>query len=111
MAMPGMMLTMILMARQRLLLKPLASAARWLSRQGLLLKQLASAARWLSRQGLLLALWPWFSEQGRSLPFFGDFGLLSPIAAIAKQCRRDARRVRPNTARSQNSYEGGIILA
>ena len=59
---------MILMARQRLLLKPLASAARWLPRQGLLLKQLASASRWLSRQGLLLALWPWFSEQGRSLP-------------------------------------------
>ena len=56
MAMPG--LTMILMARQRLLLKPLASAARWLPRQGLLLKQLASASRWLSRQGLLLALWP-----------------------------------------------------
>ena len=56
MAMPAMMLTMILMARQKLLLKPLASAARWLSRQGLLLKQLA-------RQGLLLPLWPyWFSE-------------------------------------------------
>ena len=48
---------------------------------------------------------------GSVFAFFGDFGLLSPIAAIAKQCRRDARRVRPNTARSQNSYEGGIILA
>ena len=67
MAMSAMMRTM--MQRQRLLLKPLASAARWLPRQGLLLKQLASASRWLSRQGLLLALWPWFSEQGRSLPF------------------------------------------
>ena len=54
MAMEAMMRTMML--RQRLLLKPLASAARWLSRQGLLLKQLA-------RQGLLLPLWPyWFSE-------------------------------------------------
>ena len=67
MAMSAMVRTM--MPRQRLLLKPLASAARWLSRQGLLLKQLASAARWLSRQGLLLPLWPyWFSEKGRSLP-------------------------------------------
>ena len=56
MAMSAMMRTM--MPRQGVLLKPLASAARWLSRQ----KQLA-------RQGLLLPLWPyWFSEKGRSLP-------------------------------------------
>ena len=77
MAMSAVMRTM--MPRQGLLLKPLASAARWLSRQ----KQLA-------RQGLLLPLWPyWFSEKGRSLPssaISDSYLPYLPLQTMPKRC-------------------------